>query len=89
MTFCSRLGSRFCPGKQARRGQRLSPEKRKSYYLLLQIAFELVPLLDRGSLLRHLAAAFPPSSTLHRFSPSPCLTLPYAVGITSLQSYEV
>ncbi len=32
------------------------PEKWKSYYLLLQIAFILVQLLERGSLLRRLAA---------------------------------
>ncbi len=32
------------------------PEKWKSYYLLLQIAFVLVQLLERGSLLRRLAA---------------------------------
>jgi hypothetical protein len=33
------------------------PEKWKSYYLLLQIAFILTQLLERGSLLRRLAAA--------------------------------
>lgn len=33
------------------------PEKWKAYYLLLQIAFVLVQLLERGSLLRRLAAA--------------------------------
>src|SRR6202011_1203776 len=32
------------------------PEKWKSYYLLLQIAFILVQLLERGNLLRRLAA---------------------------------
>jgi hypothetical protein len=32
------------------------PEKWKAYYVLLQIAFILVQLLERGSLLRHLAA---------------------------------
>jgi hypothetical protein len=32
------------------------PEKWKWYYLLWQIAFVLVPLLERGSLLRRLAA---------------------------------
>jgi hypothetical protein len=34
----------------------IDPEKWKSYYLLLQIAFLLVQLLERGSLLRRLAA---------------------------------
>jgi hypothetical protein len=34
----------------------IDPEKWKSYYLLLQIAFVLVQLLERGSLLRRLAA---------------------------------
>jgi hypothetical protein len=34
----------------------IDPEKWKSYYLLLQIAFILVQLLERGSLLRRLAA---------------------------------
>jgi hypothetical protein len=34
----------------------IHPEKWKSYYLLLQIAFILVQLLERGSLLRRLAA---------------------------------
>ena len=34
---------------------RIDPEKWKSYYLLLQIAFVLVQLLERGSLLRRLA----------------------------------
>jgi hypothetical protein len=34
----------------------IDPEKWKSYYLLLQIAFMLVQLLERGSLLRRLAA---------------------------------
>jgi hypothetical protein len=33
----------------------IDPEKWKSYYLLLQIAFMLVQLLERGSLLRRLA----------------------------------
>ena len=33
----------------------IDPEKWKAYYLLLQIAFVLVPLLERGSLLRRLA----------------------------------
>jgi len=33
----------------------IDPEKWKSYYLLLQIAFVLVQLLERGSLLRRLA----------------------------------
>ena len=32
------------------------PEKWKAYYLLLQIAFILVQLVERGSLLRRLAA---------------------------------
>src|SRR6202008_3343612 len=32
------------------------PEKWKAYYLLLQIAFVFVQLLERGSLLRRLAA---------------------------------
>jgi len=31
------------------------PEKWKAYYLLLQVAFVLVQLLERGSLLRRLA----------------------------------
>jgi hypothetical protein len=35
----------------------IDPENWKSYYLLLQIAFILVQLLERGSLLRRLAAA--------------------------------
>jgi hypothetical protein len=35
----------------------IDPEKWKSYYLLLQIAFIMVQLLERGSLLRRLAAA--------------------------------
>jgi hypothetical protein len=34
----------------------IDPEKGKAYYLLLQIAFILVQLLERGSLLRRLAA---------------------------------
>ncbi len=34
----------------------IDPEKWKAYYLLLQIAFILVQLLERGSLLRRLAA---------------------------------
>lgn len=34
----------------------IDPEKWKSYYLLLQIGFVLVQLLERGSLLRRLAA---------------------------------
>jgi hypothetical protein len=34
----------------------IDPEKWKAYYLLLQIAFLLVQLLERGSLLRRLAA---------------------------------
>ncbi len=34
----------------------IDPEKWKAYYLLLQIAFVLVQLLERGSLLRRLAA---------------------------------
>jgi hypothetical protein len=34
----------------------IHPEKWKTYYLLLQIAFVLVQLLERGSLLRRLAA---------------------------------
>jgi hypothetical protein len=34
----------------------IDPERGKSYYLLLQIAFMLVQLLERGSLLRRLAA---------------------------------
>src|SRR5207302_534294 len=34
----------------------IDPEKWKSYYLLLQIAFILVQLVERGSLLRRLAA---------------------------------
>jgi hypothetical protein len=34
----------------------IDPEKWKSYYLLLQIAFVLVQLLERGSLLRRMAA---------------------------------
>ena len=33
----------------------IDPEKAKAYYLLLQIAFILVQLLERGSLLRRLA----------------------------------
>ncbi len=33
----------------------IDPEKWKAYYLLLQIAFMLVQLLERGSLLRRLA----------------------------------
>src|SRR5436309_13131686 len=33
------------------------PEKWKAYYYLLQIAFILIQLLERGSLLRRLAAA--------------------------------
>ena len=33
------------------------PEKWKAYYLLLQVAFILVQLLERGSLLRRLAEA--------------------------------
>ena len=32
------------------------PEKSKSYYVLLQIAFILTQLVERGSLLRRLAA---------------------------------
>jgi len=36
----------------------IDPQKWKSYYLLLQIAFVLVQLLERGSLLRHLAQAW-------------------------------
>ena len=35
---------------------RIDPEKWKSYYVLLQIAFILVQLLERGSLLRRLAS---------------------------------
>ena len=35
----------------------IDPEKWKSYYLLLQIAFMLTQLLERGSLLKRLAAA--------------------------------
>ena len=34
----------------------IDPEKWKAYYLLLQIAFLLLQLLERGSLLRRLAA---------------------------------
>ncbi len=34
----------------------IDPEKWKSYYLLLQLAFILIQLLERGSLLRRLAA---------------------------------
>jgi len=34
----------------------IDPEKGKAYYLLLQIAFILMQLLERGSLLRRLAA---------------------------------
>jgi hypothetical protein len=34
----------------------IDPEKWKSYYLLLQLAFMLIQLLERGSLLRRLAA---------------------------------
>src|SRR5260370_22770280 len=33
----------------------IDPEKAKAYYLLLQIAFLLMQLLERGSLLRRLA----------------------------------
>jgi hypothetical protein len=36
----------------------IDPEKWKSYYVVLQIAFVLVQLLERGSLLRRLAAEF-------------------------------
>ena len=35
----------------------IDPEKWKAYYLLLQLAFILVQLLERGSLLQRLAAA--------------------------------
>ena len=35
----------------------IDPEKAKAYYLLLQIAFILVQLVERGSLLRRLAEA--------------------------------
>ena len=34
----------------------IDPEKWKGYYVLLQIAFILVQLVERGSLLRRLAA---------------------------------
>ena len=34
----------------------IDPENWKSYYLLLQIAYILIQLLERGSLLRRLAA---------------------------------
>jgi hypothetical protein len=43
------------------------PEKWKAYYYLLQIAFILVQLLERGSLLRRLAEGLGKKTALHLF----------------------
>ena len=44
-------------GRNLEHVYRTDPEKWKAYYYLLQIAFSLIQLLERGSLLRRLAAA--------------------------------